>query len=36
MRQKAEELTQQSKPPPAKTIWAPGSVEWLAEQNNAG
>ena len=36
LRQKAEALKQQSKPPPAKTVYAPGSMEWLAEQNKAG
>jgi predicted phage terminase large subunit-like protein len=35
LRQEAVKLKQQSKPPPAKTIWAPGSVEWLAEQEKA-
>jgi hypothetical protein len=36
LRQKADALKQQSKPPPAKTVYAPGSMEWLAEQNKAG
>jgi predicted phage terminase large subunit-like protein len=36
LRRKAEALKQQGKPPPAKTVYAPGSMEWLAEQNKAG
>jgi hypothetical protein len=36
LRQKAEELKQQSKPPPPKNLWAAGSLEWLAGQNNTG
>jgi len=31
--QKAEEC---SKPQPTKTVWAIGSMEWLAEQEKAG
>jgi hypothetical protein len=34
-RQLAEAAAQQSKPPPAKTVFAPGSVEWFAEQEKA-
>jgi hypothetical protein len=33
MRRQAQELTQQRKPEPRKTQWAPGSVEWQAEQD---
>ena len=36
LRQKAEALKQQSKPPSPKTVWAIGSMEWLAEQKDAG
>jgi hypothetical protein len=32
-RRRAEELKQQSEPQPPKTVWAPGSVEWQAEQD---
>ena len=32
-RRRAEELKQQSEPQPRKTHWAPGSVEWQAEQD---
>ena len=37
MRQKAEQLRaeQSGKPQPTQTIWAPGSMEWLAEQNKS-
>jgi hypothetical protein len=28
----AQELEKQRKPPPLKTVWAIGSMEWLAEQ----
>ena len=31
-RRGAQELEEQRKPPPVKTIWAIGSMEWLAEQ----
>jgi hypothetical protein len=31
-RQRAQELEQQRKPPPVKPVWAPGCMEWLAEQ----
>ena len=36
-RQKAEQLRaeQSGKPQPTQTIWAPGSMEWLAEQNKS-
>ena len=34
-RQRARELEQQRKPPAAKTVWAPGCMEWLAEQEKA-
>jgi len=32
----SEALKQQSKPPHAKTVYAPASMVWLAEQNKAG
>jgi hypothetical protein len=32
MRQQAQKLKQQDEPQPPKTNWAPGSVEWQAEQ----
>jgi hypothetical protein len=38
MRQRAEELLaeqQRGKPQPTQTAWAPGSMEWLAEQNKS-
>jgi predicted phage terminase large subunit-like protein len=35
-RQLAEAAAQQSKPPPIKTVLAPGSMEWFAEQEKAG
>jgi hypothetical protein len=34
-RQRAQELEQRNKPPPIKTILAPGSMEWFAEQEKA-
>ena len=34
-RQLAETAAQQSKPPPVKTAYAPGCMEWLAEQEKA-
>jgi hypothetical protein len=34
-RQRAQELEQRRKPPPVKTVWARGSMEWLAEQEKA-
>jgi predicted phage terminase large subunit-like protein len=36
MRQQAQALKEQRQPPPSKTYWAPGSVEWQAEQEAAG
>jgi hypothetical protein len=33
MRRQAQELKQQGEPEPRKTHWAPGSVEWQAEQD---
>ena len=36
MRQLAQELQQRDKPQPTKTVWAIGSMEWLAEQKEAG
>ena len=35
LRQKAEALKEQPEPEPRKIIWAPGSVEWQAEQEAA-
>jgi predicted phage terminase large subunit-like protein len=32
LRQKAQALKQPEKPPPPATIYAPGSMEWVAEQ----
>jgi hypothetical protein len=32
MRRKAQELKQQGEPQPPKTNWAPGSLEYQAEQ----
>jgi predicted phage terminase large subunit-like protein len=34
-RQEAQELKQRRRPPPVKTVWARGSMEWLAEQEKA-
>jgi predicted phage terminase large subunit-like protein len=34
-RQQAQELEQRRKPPLVKTVWAPGSMEWAAEQEKA-
>jgi predicted phage terminase large subunit-like protein len=34
-RQRAEALKQARKPQPVQTEWAPGSMEWLAEQEKA-
>jgi hypothetical protein len=34
-RQRAQELEQRRKPPPIKTVLAPGSMEWFAEQEKA-
>ena len=36
MRQRAQELQQRDKPQPTKPVWAIGSMEWLAEQNEVG
>jgi predicted phage terminase large subunit-like protein len=36
LRQKAEALEQQSKPPSPKTVFAPGSLEWEIAQKEAG
>ena len=35
-RQYAEEAEQRDKPQPTKTVYAPGSMEWLAEQKKSG
>jgi len=38
LRQRVEELLaeqQRNKPQPAQPTWAPGSMEWLAEQNKS-
>ena len=36
-RQKAEQLRteQRGKPQPTETVWAPGSMEWLAANNKS-
>ncbi len=34
-RRQLEEREQRRKPPPVKTVWARGSMEWLAEQEKA-
>jgi predicted phage terminase large subunit-like protein len=34
-RRHAEALEQRRKPPPTPTVWAPGCMEWLAEQNKS-
>jgi hypothetical protein len=34
-RQRTQQLEQQRKPPPRTTVWAPGSMELLAEQEKA-
>jgi hypothetical protein len=34
-RQEAAKLEAQSRPQPVKTVWAIGSMEWLAEQNKS-
>jgi hypothetical protein len=36
MRRQAEAAEQQRKPPATKTVWAIGSMEWLAEQKKSG
>jgi hypothetical protein len=35
-RQRAQAIEQQRQPQPTKTVWAIGSMEWLAEQEKAG
>jgi predicted phage terminase large subunit-like protein len=35
LRQEAEKVNQQRRPEPPKPTWAPGSMEWLAEQEAA-
>jgi hypothetical protein len=35
MRQRAEKIQQRNKPPPPKIVFAPGSMEWQAEQEKA-
>jgi hypothetical protein len=35
-RRRAQELKEQRKPQPIKTVWAIGSMEWQAEQEKAG
>ena len=35
MRQRAEAIKEQHKPQPTKPVLAPGSMEWLAEQNKS-
>jgi len=35
MRRRAQELEEQRKPHPVKTVFAPGSMEWQAEQNKS-
>ena len=34
-RRQAQELEERRKPPPVKTVWAPGCMEWAAEQEKA-
>jgi hypothetical protein len=34
-RRQTQELEQRRKPPPVKTVWAIGSMEWAAEQEKA-
>jgi hypothetical protein len=34
-RRQLEEREQRRKPPPVKTVWARGSMEWAAEQEKA-
>jgi hypothetical protein len=36
MRRQAQELKQQREPEPRKAQWAPGSLEWQAEQEAKG
>ena len=35
-RQRAQAAEQHCKPQPAQPVWAPGCMEWLAEQEKAG
>ena len=35
-RRNAEAAEQRDKPQPTKTVYAPGSMEWLAEQKKSG
>ena len=35
-RQRAQAAEQHGKPQPAQPVWAPGCMEWLAEQEKAG
>jgi len=35
MRRRAQELEEQRKPQPVKTVFAPGPMEWQAEQNKS-
>ena len=35
-RQRAQALEEQRKPQPTKTVYAPGSMEWRAEQKKSG
>jgi predicted phage terminase large subunit-like protein len=35
LRLRAQEVEQRRKPQPVKTVWAIGSMEWLAEQNKS-
>ena len=34
-RRLAEQVERRRKPPPVRTVWAKGSLEWLAEQNKS-
>ena len=36
MRMEAQAAEQHRKPQPAQTVWAIGSMEWLAEQEKSG
>jgi len=35
-RRNAEAAAQRAKPQPIKTVYVPGSMEWLAEQKKSG
>jgi hypothetical protein len=35
MRMRVQAAEEARKPQPVKTVWAPGSMEWLAEQNKS-